>query len=340
MANAFPDSLAPSKKVSTISFWYQLGPLFLLGAAAALFLKFNLFDSAIFSLAFFGIFAIHKWDRLGFFAACLLLMVGVSVFFYLGKTGPASFALFGCIGCSWWLNLLGRKMAAGILLVDEEKFAQLEGSCKDLERELSNVASKRAEEMRAHSKEREALQQELAAVFVEREKSAQRMADLEEAIAVSLAKEADLQLLLAAQQYHRVSREVALQEEDSDEKMCLEQLQYQHALLREQFEEKSDVLHRTRRELFLLETELFSLQKQRELEACEELHVETYEQVGKMSHELDALEAHAARLQELISSLVVEEKSEEKKMRKPRKTKAKKEEEQGFPFILQSLSLN
>jgi hypothetical protein len=99
-----------------------------------------------------------------------------------------------------------------------------------------------------------------------------------------------------------------------------------HLQLRKQFEEKSCILNQTRKELFALEGQLFTLQKEKleqecTLDAeCQEL-LECLQQSQEEQH---TLEVELELLEQLVSSLLSQ---------KPKTTRRKKGEEEDFFFM-------
>ena len=110
-----------------------------------------------------------------------------------------------------------------------------------------------------------------------------------------------------------------------------ETLQFQFALLREQFEEKSQILDQTRKELFKVENDYLALQK-----AFEEKTLEPSEEILAVLNDLQVLEKECAQKEEVIASLqdFVSSLLSPKK-RSPRSSK--KSKEQGMlPELIQT----
>jgi chromosome segregation ATPase len=93
--------------------------------------------------------------------------------------------------------------------------------------------------------------------------------------------------------------------------------------LREQFDEKSETLHQTRKELFEVEGKLITLQKESEQKIFDFPPDEfsLFEQFKEIEEERDHLESEIKDLQDLVSVLLLR-----KKASKNRKSKAKKED--------------
>lgn len=103
--------------------------------------------------------------------------------------------------------------------------------------------------------------------------------------------------------------------------------------LRVQFDEKSDVLSETRKELFFIENQLLTLQKQEEDQA----HDENEDQKNLICHlqnlgeECTDLEEQVTFLQEIVSSL-----QEKKKVSRPKNTKKSQEAAVSIEKLLES----
>lgn len=106
--------------------------------------------------------------------------------------------------------------------------------------------------------------------------------------------------------------------EDPDELKSLQALQVQHAQLREQFEEKSEVLHQTRKELFDLESAYLTLKNEIAERAC--TPVEEHEILTECLKCIQEKEEQIVALEEILSTVLAE-----KKPSAPRKRKTKKE---------------
>jgi hypothetical protein len=107
-------------------------------------------------------------------------------------------------------------------------------------------------------------------------------------------------------------------EKDPDELKSLQALQAQHAQLREQFEQKSEILHQTRKELFALESAYLTLKNEIGERIC--APVEEHFVLAQCLEQMQEKEEQILVLEEIISLIVVE-----KKPSAPRKRKTKKE---------------
>lgn len=127
-----------------------------------------------------------------------------------------------------------------------------------------------------------------------------------------------------------VPQECAL--EKMEPQLEMRQLEHQHALLKEQFEEKGEALSKARKELFLLESQLAVLQKESEEKmaevSAEELAFQM--QFQALTDECQDLEAQVAAMEEIITGLLVTKKAPAK----PRKAKSKAKKDL-LPDILQ-----
>jgi hypothetical protein len=120
---------------------------------------------------------------------------------------------------------------------------------------------------------------------------------------------------------------------DPQEKMQLEQAQRQYALLREQFDEKSEILDQTRKELFHVENELLALQK-----ACAEKVYEIPEEdfflikdLQMLEDERRDLEAQVTNLQDFISVLL----GPKQRISRHRKAPTLQEDREQLPLLIQ-----
>ncbi len=113
----------------------------------------------------------------------------------------------------------------------------------------------------------------------------------------------------------------------------LRQMQARYELLKEQFHEKSDLLHQTRQQLFSTETQLIALQKTQE-ESVAEPSVEAdafCACLDQMEEECREAELQIHVLEEIIAEVIVP-----KKVVHPRKPKGIKEDQGFLPMMLYS----
>jgi uncharacterized coiled-coil DUF342 family protein len=99
-----------------------------------------------------------------------------------------------------------------------------------------------------------------------------------------------------------------------------EEFEVKYLQLRKQFDEKSQVLNQTRKELFSIENQLLTLQKDAENKTLEE---EPYSQViGNYLYEIQSLSEEVEMLESMINDLLIK-----KKGGRPRKAKTKEVED-------------
>jgi hypothetical protein len=340
--------------------WSRSGPVFLLVAFAALLFKCAPFYWPLLLMVFVGYSANRLWKRRGFYFS-LMALAAVSIGMIQSGIDPFwSSLLSTSIALSWLLIFLGRQETEAFILNREEKIEALEENCRFLEKQLRDAKASLLEKNKEGSAERERLNDLYAQSLLtlnevkyslevsekEREKITEKCGTLSQDILAHRQNEiafqqaledAQAQLLkLKDQQMIEAAKVVATnivpQEEiDLQEKMQLVQAQQQYALLREQFDEKSEALDKARKELFRVENELLSLQK-----ACEEKAYEIAEEdlflfkdLQMLEEESRDLEAQVASLQNFISSLL------SPKKRSPRKVSASVEEQERLPLLIQ-----
>lgn len=311
------------------SIWNQSGSFLLLGAFAILTSKCAPFFLPLLLTAFIGYAANLIWKKRSFY---FFLMVLAAVSIYTICSGVDSFwtlLLSMSIALSWLLIFLGRQESDAMMLNREEKIKSLEKSRTLLEKQLREVKASLSEENKENIFEKQRLnhlyqqavldltqvKQSLQVSEKEREKLDGKCEVLSQDIFACQRKEiafqralddAQSQLLKLKNQQLVVSTSVVSQEEiNPQEKIQLEQVQRQLALLREQFDEKSEALDKARKELFQVENELLALQKTQE-----EVNLETPDDfqllndLKNLEDERSDLEVQISNLQELISVLL------------------------------------
>lgn len=134
---------------------------------------------------------------------------------------------------------------------------------------------------------------------------------------------------LAAQRVERIE----IEEITTDDTLQVEQVRYQLALLREQFEEKSDALDQTRKDLFRVENEFLGLQK-----AWEEKNLEPSEESIALARDLKIMEDQCSEmenqmifLQDFISTLLLP-----KKRPRAKKSKQSSDQQEFLPDLIQT----
>ena len=123
------------------------------------------------------------------------------------------------------------------------------------------------------------------------------------------------------------------EENDPQEKVRIEQIQYQYALLRSQFDEKSAALETARKELFQVENRLLTLQKvqdEKNFEIAEE-NLLLAKDLRILEEECINLETQISSLQDLIAVLI----TPKKRSSRPRKSSEKMEDQNVLPLLLQ-----
>jgi hypothetical protein len=140
-----------------------------------------------------------------------------------------------------------------------------------------------------------------------------------------LDEQLDAQTQSAAQQAEEAHRlmthlEHELEEAQADKQLI--ELRASLTQLRQQFEEKSEILHQTRKQLFIVEGELLALQKEQSEQECAEENA-TLRHVQQCEEECTALEQDVLHLHDLVSALLAQK-------RKGARTRKKKSEEEFF----------
>jgi len=335
------------------SIWNQSGPFLLLGAFAILTSKCAPFFLPLLLTAFIGYVANLIWKKRGFY---FFLTVLAAVSIYTIHSGVDSFwtlLLSTSIALSWLLIFLGRQESDAMVLNREEKIKLLEKNHELLKKQLREAKAYLSEENKENVLEKERLnhlyeqavvdltrvKQSLQVLEKEREKLDEKCEVLSQDIFAYQRKEiafqralddAQSQLLKLKNQQLAVSTNIIPQEEiNPQEKIQLEQVQRQLALLREQFDEKSEALDKTRKELFQVENELLALQKTHEevnFEAPEDLQL--LNDLKNLEEERNDLEVQICGLQELISVLL----TPKKRTARPRKAM---ENQERLPLLIQ-----
>ncbi len=292
------------------SSWSQTGPLLLLGAFAALIYKSAPSFWPLLITAFIGYSACIGWKKRGLYFSLALLLA--ATFFTISR-GAASFwtsMLSLSIGCSWLLILLGKQE------MDEfcEESEALKERCQKFAEQLQQAGKLHAEE----NKEKAYLSRHLAATAQALEDSEKEKGQLNQRNQELAGQISEYQRQQIALQHALEDAQVQLshlknqqnpavvdQEEDPEEKLQLSQVQRQLALLREQFEEKSDTLDNARKELFHLENAFLAQQRAQEekaLEAAEE-NLILVNDLNQLEEECRDLETQVQNLQEIITVL-------------------------------------
>lgn len=347
---------------ASLSLWGQSGPILLLGAFTVLIFKYAPFFWPLFLVAFAGYAGNRFWKK-GSLNFSIIVLIAIAVL--LIRSGVDVFwtsLLSSSIALSWLLIFLGKRETQAFMEQREEAIKSLRENCQILEKQLKDAKASLSKghkesileiERLNHLNLQESssltqLKQSLELSEKEREKLKGRCDDLSQDIFAYQRKEiafqralddAQSQLLkLKNQQILETTKTSAAsnivpQEDAPEEKMRYEQVCHQYALLREQFDEKSEALDKTRKELFRVENELLSLQKEQEETSffLSEESLSLEKDLKILEGERCDLEAQIAILQELISSLLTP------KTRRSRTAKSsnKVEGQEKLPFLIQ-----
>ncbi len=335
-----------------------LGPLCLLLGLFSLLLKYAQPLWPISAAAFLGFIFTWKWKKSGFALSFLLLGCALwGVYQSQGLLWPS--LLSSSIALSWLLLLLGHQEMLLKIREREETMAVLKENnaallC-DLER-IEKLASRDQNEMAAaieHLKSQiPILQAQLSSLqsqIEKEEKEKENWKNKHEELSVEVSsyqrKEKAFQHALedaqnqflkwkyeTAKEAEKPAPTILPQEEDLTEEKSYQMLQTQHVQLKEQFEEKSEVLHQTRRELFLLESQFLTQQKQTEESACSFSGDDAayMDYIQRMQEDYLDLESQVLALQEFVSVLL-----QPKKSAAPRKRKTTKGAQEDLFLMMQ-----
>jgi chromosome segregation ATPase len=349
-------------KKNSPSLWNQAGPFLLLGAFTILIFKYAPFFSLLLLTSIAGYAANLCWKKRGFYFS-LMSLATVSIYTIRSGVDPFwSSLLSASVALSWLLIFLGKQESEVFFLDREEKIKTLKENQRLLEKQLGEVKAFLSEENKENSAERERLNHLYAQATIdlgqakhfleisekEREKFHERCETLSQDIFAYQRKEiafqhaledAQSQLLKWKNQHlvepgkesKPVSTNIIPQEEnDPQEKTRLEHVQRQYALLREQFDEKSETLDQARKDLFRVENELLALQKTHQEKALEIPDEDKYlmQDLKRVEEECADLEIQVQALQEFICALLVPKK---------RTTRSRKslEDQERLPFLIQ-----
>lgn len=334
-------------KIPTVSLWSRSGPLLLLGAFAIFLFKCAPFYWPLTLTAFLGYAATRLFKKGGLYLS-LIALGCISIFII--RSGPEllwSALLSGSIAVSLLLVYLGGKDAEALAHSREEEILTLKESCRILEKQNREIKASIAHENRENIAERQRLnalyseaalalvhnRQSLETVEKERSDFSDKCISLSQQIASHQQKESAFQRALddALAQLtatkHQLSevkaqlespkvvkdepQSITLQEEgDANEKLELSQVQSQFALLREQFEEKSETLDKARKELFKVENDYLALQKAWEEKTLESPEEDLFllKDLKALEQECEELENQVFCLQDIISSMLLPKK--------------------------------
>ncbi len=307
-----------TQKIAKPSLLSQSGPFFLLAAYAVLIDKWVHFFWPMLMTAIIGYSATLIWKKRGFYFSLAALL---PVTLYMLFRGPEPFwssLIAACTGVSWILIFLGGQEADNFFEKKEKREKGLIGRCEALEEELRQALNSLSQENKKSIAEREDWNRVyteaadgLSAVQRSLEASEKERDDLSEKCCAYQRKEVALQHALDDAQAQLIQlknqeKPIILQEENCpEEQMQLSQMQGQHGLLREQFDEKSEVLNQTRKELFHMENAFLALQKAQDEKALtsSEENLGLMKDLKELEEQCTDLEAQVQNLQEIITSL-------------------------------------
>lgn len=127
-----------------------------------------------------------------------------------------------------------------------------------------------------------------------------------------------------SEQLDAQKRSAAQQSEEAQSDKQLTLLRASLIQLRKQFEEKSEVLHQTRKQLFIVEGELLALQKEQSEQECAEENA-YLRHIQQCEEECTALEQDVLHLHDLVSALLAQ---------KPKGDRARKKESEEELFSI------
>ena len=298
-----------------------LGPICLQLGLTALLCRYACAIWPLTAAAFVGFFLIWKWEKRGFFAAVFVLIAAMIAL----SSKEELFWLFlfcSSVALSWFLLLLGHREFAFRMAEKIQAFEQLTTASEILQTQLHQM---RAQNTGLHVKideevkEKENYKQKIQQMLFELTSCQNKEKELERAL-----EEAKIRLF-----------KYKYEQENSKEAKASEVMRAQFAQLREQFEEKSETLHQTRKQLFAMESELLALQKQIQEQAVgftqeEEL---LFEMLKQMQDECQGLEKQILVLEQLVSFLLTPKK-------RPVRTRVQSSTVQEDLFLLNSLAVH
>lgn len=311
-----------------ISLWSRSGPGLLLAAFAIFLFKTAPLYWPLTLTAFLGYAFIRLWKKGG-----LILSLGGLCFvsILILRSHHEHFwisTLSASIALAWLLIYLGGQDAEAFAEKREEAIQALTQEYQNLEKQLRDMkASLSAEKHKSNVQASESLHALTKAAQLRESVEKEKQALLEkcnilsknvtihfnnESILQQALSSAELQVSELRMQLHEQAKKhdavlfKAQVEDSSTEEPQLKQLQCQLALLREQFDEKSEALDQARRELFATENALLTLQK-----TCEEESYAMSDEAMSYSRDLQSheqiygeMEEQVIALQEIISSLL------------------------------------
>ncbi|MBS0607492.1 MAG: hypothetical protein KF898_04340 [Parachlamydiales bacterium] len=323
-------------------FWAASGPLFLFAAFAMLLFRTSWELWPFVLISSIGLLASSLFKRAGFYFSFVSLFALASFQYKVLLEQPWCALFLAGTVLSWGIVLLGQEEISQWIGAQVQKKGDLEQSVHRLQEmvSLAHVQVEKepkgnADEFKAALVSRDAAVENQNRAFEEIEKLRQQIDSLNEEITGYQRKEKAFQMALDDAQEQVIKYKYAeplkakeevnpIVSQESDEEnggplppQEMRQLEHQYALLKEQFEEKSDALRQARKELFRLEGEISLLRMQEEEKRAESAEELAYQaQVQALIEQCQDLESQVISLEEIISTLSVK-----KKAAKPRKTK-------------------
>lgn len=316
---------------SKLIFWNQLGPLFLVGASAALAFQFSLLNAGLLLFAIVGTFCIQRYNRAGLYLAFLSLTAASLALFFTGRCEIWSLFLSGSIALSWFLAVCARDLSQAHFETVEQNFRQQELHLEEKSKQEGfhlQQLSFAVQQWKERAEVEEGLKQKALARLdqVSQEISSYQgqLQNLQFALEAAQAELVEQKNVIAPiAQQHNVVIQTASEEEVS--------WRHQYFNLRDQFEEKCQSLNQARKELFQVETALMAIEKEqleKECSASEE-SLETELRLKELEENRSDLEFHVQVLSDLITEFLAP-----KKEARPRKIK-KESKQESLPLMLQ-----
>lgn len=318
--------------------WAASGPLLLFLAFALLHFKANLELWPFVLIASIGLFTCFLFQRNGFYAS-LAALLGLAAYEYPFLMQEPYCALFlAGTALSWGIVILGQEEIFSWKTAELKEKVELEEKNQFLQEQINQLHRMQSLdrlpfEFKAALASRDAAIESQHRSFEEMDKLRQKCNSLQEEIVSYQRKESAFQVALedAQQQVMKYKYAPVLEAcivnpiiSTEDEKIELPSqmrlLEQQYALLKEQFEEKSDALHQVRKELFCLETQLLLNQKQEiETALSSDSNELCYQmQIQDLMAHCEDLEKQVQNQEEIISSFLLKKKIAKPRTARPR----------------------
>jgi len=284
----------------------QSGPFFLSAAFTVLIFKCASSYWPLLLIALVGYGANRLWKKKGFNFS-LVGLATASIFTIHSGVDPFWVSLLSIsIALSWLLTFLGRQEREAFILNRQEKIDFLEESRRRLERQLREAKSSHLEESKRASAETKHLNDLYAqtTLFLGQANRSLEISEKERG--------------KSDEKCEALSREILSYQE---QKANQEEVQPQYVLLREQFDEKSEALNKSRKELFQVENAFLALQKAQEEKVVYEVPEEEIflmRDLQRLEEECRDLELQVVTLQNLISTLLNPKKAPSRSRKSPK----------------------